>query len=97
VNRRTTTAAISRQFIDGMVIGGLYLPNGNPYRGQKFDYKLRWLQRLHDYAVELIEIEVPVILAGEYNIMPTELDVYKLERCSEHGVWVISGAPLDKN
>jgi exodeoxyribonuclease-3 len=66
--------------IDGVVIGGLYLPNGNPYPGPKFDYKLRWLDRLHNYAAELLELEVPVILAGDYNIMPTELDVYKPER-----------------
>src|SRR3954469_12172039 len=67
-------------FVDGIVIGGLYLPNGNPYPGPKFDYKLRWLERLHDYASELLELDVPVILAGDYNIMPTELDVYKPER-----------------
>jgi exodeoxyribonuclease-3 len=66
--------------VDGVVIGGLYLPNGNPYPGPKFDYKLRWFERLHDYASELLELDVPVILAGDYNVMPTELDVYKPER-----------------
>ena len=49
-------------------------------RGPKFEYKLRWLKRLHDYAAELLELEVPVILVGDFNVMPTELDVYKPER-----------------
>jgi exodeoxyribonuclease III len=66
--------------IDGMVVGCLYLPNGNPAPGPKFDYKLRWFQRLTDYAAELLALEVPVVLAGDYNVMPTELDVYKPER-----------------
>lgn len=66
--------------VDGMVVGGLYLPNGNPYPGPKFDHKLRWFQRLHDYAAELLELEVPVVLVGDYNVMPTELDVYRPER-----------------
>jgi exodeoxyribonuclease-3 len=66
--------------VDGIVIGGLYLPNGNPYPGPKFEYKLRWFKRLHDYAAELLELEVPVVLAGDYNVMPTEIDVYKPER-----------------
>jgi exodeoxyribonuclease-3 len=66
--------------IDGMVIACLYLPNGNPAPGSKFDYKLRWFQRLTDYAAELLALDVPVILAGDYNVMPTELDVYRPER-----------------
>jgi exodeoxyribonuclease-3 len=66
--------------INGMLIGSLYLPNGNPYPGPKFDYKLAWFRRLAAYAAELLELEVPVILAGDYNVMPTEIDVYKPER-----------------
>jgi exodeoxyribonuclease-3 len=66
--------------IDGMLVGCLYLPNGNPWPGPKFDYKLRWFERLTSYAAELLELEVPVVLAGDYNVMPTELDVYKPER-----------------
>jgi exodeoxyribonuclease-3 len=66
--------------VDGVLIGGLYLPNGNPVPGPKWDYKLRWFKRLHDYAAELLELEIPVVLAGDYNVMPTELDVYKPER-----------------
>ncbi len=66
--------------VNGILIGGLYLPNGNPAPGPKFDYKLRWFQRLIDHAGELMASGLPVILAGDYNVMPTELDVYKPER-----------------
>ena len=66
--------------IDGTLIGCLYVPNGNPAPGPKFDYKLGWFERLASYASELISLDAPVILAGDYNVMPTELDVYKPER-----------------
>ncbi|PTM99053.1 exodeoxyribonuclease III [Mycoplana dimorpha] len=66
--------------VDGMLFGCLYLPNGNPYPGPKFSYKLAWFERLAAYAAELLELKVPVVLAGDYNVMPTELDVYKPER-----------------
>lgn len=66
--------------IDGLVVGCLYLPNGNPAPGPRFDYKLRWLERLTDHAAELIASGAPVILAGDYNVIPTDLDVYKPER-----------------
>ncbi len=66
--------------VDGLLAGCLYLPNGNPAPGPKFDYKLRWFERLIAYASELLASGAPVILAGDYNVMPTELDVYKPER-----------------
>jgi exodeoxyribonuclease-3 len=66
--------------IDGILVGCLYLPNGNPAPGPKFAAKLRWFQRLTDYSAELLELEVPVVLAGDFNVMPTDLDVYKPER-----------------
>jgi exodeoxyribonuclease III len=66
--------------IDGLLIGCLYLPNGNPVPGPKFDYKLRWFQRLNEYAASLLALKVPIVLAGDYNVIPTELDVYKPER-----------------
>jgi len=66
--------------IQGILVGCLYLPNGNPAPGPKFDYKLRWIQRLTTYAEELLELDIPVVLAGDYNIIPTDLDVYKPER-----------------
>jgi exodeoxyribonuclease-3 len=66
--------------IEGILVGCLYLPNGNPWPGPKFDYKIRWLRQLSKHANELLDLDVPVILAGDYNVMPTELDVYKPER-----------------
>lgn len=64
----------------GLLIGCLYLPNGNPAPGPKFDYKLRWLERLQVHAAGLVSRDTPVVLAGDYNIIPTERDVYKPER-----------------
>ncbi|HEY8782251.1 MAG TPA: exodeoxyribonuclease III [Mucilaginibacter sp.] len=66
--------------VNGITIGCLYLPNGNPAPGPKFDYKLRWFERLTLHAAELLASEIPVVLTGDYNVMPTELDVYKPER-----------------
>lgn len=66
--------------IDGLVVGCLYLPNGNPAPGPKFDYKLRWFERLTAHAEALLATGAPVILAGDYNVMPTEIDVYAPER-----------------
>ena len=66
--------------VKGILVGCLYLPNGNPAPGPKFDYKLRWFNRLIAHAAELLSTGLPVILAGDYNVMPTELDVYKPER-----------------
>ncbi len=54
--------------IDGIVVGCLYLPNGNPAPGPKFDDKLRWFERLHAYADELLELDVPVALVGNFNV-----------------------------
>ncbi len=66
--------------VDGIHVGCLYLPNGNPAPGPKFDYKLRWFERLTAHAAELLASKAPVVLTGDYNVMPTELDVYKPER-----------------
>lgn len=60
-----------------MVIACLYLPNGNPYPGLKFEYKLKWFKRLSAHAKKLLEHDVPVALVGDFNVMPTEFDVYK--------------------
>src|SRR6476469_6367868 len=61
----------------GILICCLYLPNGNPAPGPKFDYKLSWFERLQLHAKNLISKDLPIILAGDFNVMPTELDVYK--------------------
>ena len=67
-------------FINGIVIGCIYLPNGNPYPGPKFDYKMRWMERLAIHAQDLVDRDLPVILLGDYNVMPTEMDTYKPEK-----------------
>lgn len=67
-------------FINGIVVGCLYLPNGNPAPGPKFDYKLAWFERLNLHAASLLKHDLPVVLVGDYNVMPAELDVYKPER-----------------
>ncbi len=66
--------------VAGIVVASLYLPNGNPQPGPKFDYKLAWFERLIEHAAGLIASGQPVVLAGDFNVMPTELDVYKPER-----------------
>lgn len=66
--------------INGIIIGCLYLPNGNPAPGPKFDYKMKWFERFTQHTAELLASDVPVILTGDFNVMPTELDVYKPER-----------------
>lgn len=66
--------------INGITIAGLYLPNGNPAPGPKFDYKLGWMKRLHTHAEQLLKEDKPVILTGDYNVIPEGQDVYKPER-----------------
>ena len=66
--------------IRDVTIGCLYLPNGNPAPGPKFDYKLSWFQRLTEHAAELLASDVPTILCGDYNVIPTASDAYKSER-----------------
>jgi len=66
--------------VDDIVIACLYLPNGNPYPGPKFDYKLSWFKRLTTRAKKLVDMDAPVAMIGDFNVMPTELDVYKPER-----------------
>jgi exodeoxyribonuclease-3 len=67
-------------FIDGIIIGCLYLPNGNPAPGPKFDYKMAWFDSFTRHAAGLYARDIPVVLCGDYNVIPTELDAYKAER-----------------
>ncbi|NQE61458.1 exodeoxyribonuclease III [Caulobacter sp. RHG1] len=60
----------------GVVVGCLYLPNGNPLPGPKFDYKLAWFEALIAHAKGLMDSGAPVVLAGDYNVVPTEADIY---------------------
>jgi exodeoxyribonuclease III len=62
--------------VKGIIVTSLYLPNGNPQPGPKFDYKLEWFRRLRTHAAKFIEQEIPVVLAGDYNVAPTERDIY---------------------
>ena len=63
--------------VKGILVGCLYAPNGNPQPGPKFDYKLAWLDRLAEHANELLAAGVPVVLAGDYNVVPTPFDIYQ--------------------
>lgn len=62
--------------VNGLLIGCLYLPNGNPQPGPKFDYKLAWFRRLQKHAKALLKNGAPVVLAGDYNAVPTDFDIY---------------------
>ena len=69
--------------VDGLVVAALYLPNGNPRPGPKFDYKLRWMDRLAARARELLTAEVPAILAGDYNVIANDDDTYSVRAMAE--------------
>jgi exodeoxyribonuclease-3 len=73
--------------VNGVLICCLYLPNGNPAPGPKFDYKLRWFERLRKHAEWLLSTDKPVVLTGDFNVMPTELDVYKPERWQDDALF----------
>ena len=62
--------------VNGIIVTSLYLPNGNPQPGPKFDYKLDWFRRLQLHAAKFLKQDIPVVLAGDYNVAPTELDIY---------------------
>ena len=62
--------------VDGVVVASIYLPNGNPQPGPKFDYKLAWFERLNLHAAELLATGLPTVLAGDYNVVPTDDDIY---------------------
>lgn len=71
----------------GITVGCVYLPNGNPAPGPKFDYKLAWFRRLNAYAARLMKTGGPVVLCGDYNAVPTPLDAYKPERWVDDAVF----------
>lgn len=62
--------------VEGVLIACLYLPNGNPQPGPKFDYKMNWLSRLTRHAGQLQKHGHPTVLVGDYNVAPTNLDIY---------------------
>jgi len=62
--------------VNGVLITSIYLPNGNPQPGPKFDYKMAWFERLIEHGAELIQAGLPVVMAGDYNVVPTVQDIY---------------------
>ena len=78
--------AISRLPCASILIGCIYLPNGNPQPGPKFEYKLAWFKRLSTHARNLLRSEVPVVLAGDYNVAPTELDIYPTKSYADNAL-----------
>jgi exodeoxyribonuclease-3 len=62
--------------VNGIIVSSIYLPNGNPQPGPKFDYKLEWFRRLRSHTAKFIKQEIPVVLAGDFNVAPTALDIY---------------------
>ncbi|MGN6526492.1 MAG: exodeoxyribonuclease III [Burkholderiaceae bacterium] len=72
-----TQARYVEAAVDGILFGSLYLPNGNPRPGPKFDYKLRWFERLRRHAAELLATGEPVVLLGDWNVVPTDADIYR--------------------
>jgi exodeoxyribonuclease-3 len=74
-------------FINGVVIGCLYLPNGNPFPGPKFEYKLKWMKRLTAHGKKLLSFGLPVALIGDFNIIPTGLDTYKPEKYEQNALF----------
>jgi exodeoxyribonuclease III len=62
--------------VEGIAIASIYLPNGNPQPGPKFEYKLEWFDRLVAHAAELLAQDAPAVLAGDYNVVPTDFDIY---------------------
>lgn len=73
--------------VEDLLVGCIYLPNGNPAPGPKFDYKLSWFRRLNAYAATLVETARPVVLCGDFNAVPTELDAYKPEQWVKDAVF----------
>jgi exodeoxyribonuclease-3 len=73
--------------VSGILVGNMYAPNGNPWPGPKFDYKLRWLDELKLHAQCLLDSGLPAVLIGDYNVIPTPLDVYKEERWAKDALY----------
>src|SRR3954470_19649986 len=72
--------------VNGVLISSLYAPNGNPQPGPKFAYKLRWLERLAAHSAELLAADVPVVMAGDYNVVPTERDIYPTKSYADNAL-----------
>jgi exodeoxyribonuclease-3 len=76
-NEADSQARYIEAAVSGILIASIYLPNGNPQPGPKFTYKLAWFERLIAHAAELLTANIPVVLAGDYNVVPTDADIYR--------------------
>ena len=85
-NLRDTEARYIEAAIGGVLVGCLYLPNGNPQPGPKFSYKMAWFERLIAYAAELHATKAPCVLAGDYNVVPTDRDIYALRSWKDNAL-----------
>ncbi|USI73201.1 exodeoxyribonuclease III [Sphingomonas morindae] len=74
---------IEGEFENGLIVASLYLPNGNPRPGPKFEYKLAWMERLRAHAEALLALERPVVLAGDYNVIPSDCDTFSVRAMAE--------------
>jgi exodeoxyribonuclease-3 len=74
--------------VGDLTVGCLYLPNGNPAPGERFDYKLRWFERLVEHGAGLMQSKKPIVLCGDYNAVPTELDCDRPERWIKDAVFM---------
>src|SRR3982750_4189621 len=72
--------------VQGLIVGSLYLPNGNPVGTEKFDYKLKWMERLGAHAAELLEEEKPTVLCGDWNVVPEDRDVFSARATARDAV-----------
>jgi exodeoxyribonuclease-3 len=73
--------------VGGILVAGLYLPNGNPWPGPKYDYKLQWMARLDTHLETLFDLKAPVVACGDYHGIPTDLDVYKPENWKDDALF----------
>src|SRR5438105_10153841 len=72
--------------VQGIIVGSLYLPNGNPVGTEKFDYKLKWMERLGAHAAELLKQERPTVLGGDWNVVPEDRDVFSARATARDAV-----------
>ena len=81
-----TQARYIEAAVNGVLIASIYAPNGNPQPGPKFDYKLAWMERLRKHATAIRKTGAPIVLAGDYNVAPTELDIYPSKSWSDNAL-----------
>lgn len=85
-NPKDSQARYIEAAVDGVLIASIYLPNGNPQPGPKFDYKLAWFEHLIEHGAQLMQAGVPVVLAGDFNVVPTEQDIYPTQSLNRNAL-----------